>query len=132
LIALDTNVLIRYLVDDDPKQARAATSLVERALQRGESIFISQIVLCELVWVLSYAYDFHRKEIARLIGDLRRAAQVQIEDPDQVARSLERYTASGGDFADYLIAERAMARGCSAVATFDRALHKDSRFVAVS
>lgn len=132
MIALDTNVLIRYLVADDPKQARAATSVVERTLQNGESIFISQIVLCELVWVLSYAYDFGRKEIAGLIGDLRRAAQVEIENPDQVARALDRYSASRGDFADYLIAERAMARGCSGVATFDRALHRDSRFVSVS
>jgi len=132
LIALDTNVLVRYLVADNPKQSRAATSVVERSLENGESIFISQIVLCELVWVLSYAYEFDRKQIATLIGDLRRAAQVEVEDPDQVARALERYTASRGDFADYLIAERAMARGCSAVATFDRALHKDSRFVVVS
>jgi len=131
LIAIDTNVLVRYLVADDPKQSRAAAELIERCADEGERIFISQIVLCELVWVLSYAYAFARKEIAALLHDLRRASQLEIENPDQVGRALERYGASRGDFADYLIAERAVARGCTSVATFDRALRSDPRFVSV-
>ena len=116
---------------DDPKQSRAAVKWIERAADEGARIFISQIVLCELVWVLSFAYDFPRKEIAALLNDLRRAAQVDIEDADQVGRALERYGSSRGDFADYLIAERALAHGCTSVATFDRALHSDGRFVPV-
>lgn len=65
MIALDTNVLVRYLVEDDPKQSAAAARAIERATARGEEIFIGQIVLCELVWVLSHAYDFTR------VGDRR-------------------------------------------------------------
>lgn len=131
MIALDTNVLVRYLVADDPKQSSAAVQLINRCADKGESIFISQLVLCELVWVLSYAYDFARKEIAALLNDLRRAAQLEIENPDQVGRALERYGSSRGDFADYLIAERAVAHGCTSIATFDRALRSDPRFVSV-
>lgn len=131
MIALDTNVLVRYLVADDPKQSRAAAALIKRCADKGESIFISQLVLCELVWVLSYAYDFPRKDIATLLNDLRRAAQLEIEDADQVGRALERYGSSRGDFADYLIAERAVAHGCTSIATFDRALCSDPRFVSV-
>lgn len=131
MIAVDTNVLVRYLVADDPKQSRAAAELIERAADEGERLFISQIVLCELVWVLSYAYDFARNEIAAILSDLRRAAQAEIEDPDQVGRALERYRSSCGDLADYLNAERAVARGCTSVATFDRALRSDPRFTSV-
>ncbi len=131
MIALDTNVLVRYLVADEPRQSRAAARLIEAAADQGQSIFISQIVLCELVWVLSYAYELTRKEIATMLNDLRRAAQVEIEDPDQVGRAVERYASSRGDFADYLIAERAVVRGCTSVATFDRVLRIDPRFLSV-
>jgi predicted nucleic-acid-binding protein len=132
LIAVDTNVLVRYIVEDDVSQSRAAALMVERAAEKGQLIFVSQIVLCELVWVLSYAYGFERKEVAAILNELRRVAQIQIEDPDQVGRSIERYTSDKGDFADYLIAERAVANGSEWVATFDRALHKDPRFKPVT
>ena len=129
MIALDTNVLVRYLVEDEPRQSAEATRLIDAAAAAGESIFISQIVLCELVWVLSFAYDVSRREIAAILQQLRRASNLVIESADQVQRAIDSFERGKGDVADYLIAEHAVAQGCTVVATFDRALHSDRRFV---
>jgi predicted nucleic-acid-binding protein len=128
VICLDTNVLVRFLVEDDEQQTAAASRLIERAAESARPLFVPQIVLCELVWVLSYAYRRRREEIVEVLQQLRRAAQLVIEVPDQVQRAIESYAAGAGDFADYLIAERAVAHGCTTVATFDRALYSDKRF----
>ena len=128
MIALDTNVLVRYVVEDDPEQAPAAVALIERALKREEPIFIPQIVLCELVWVLSFAYRYKREAIVGVLQHLRRGAQLVVEGADEVKRAIDAYAAGRGDFADYLIAERAVAGGAAVIATFDRALEADRRF----
>lgn len=130
MIGIDTNILVRYIVGDDPDQSAVAAEMVERLIDRGEPIFISQIVLCELVWVLSFAYRFSRVEIVGALQQLRRGAQMTIEGVDEVRRATEAYAVQRGDFADYLIAERSMINGCSLIATFDRALLSDERFAA--
>jgi predicted nucleic-acid-binding protein len=128
MIGVDTNVLVRYVVGDDAQQAAIATEMVERAVERGKTLFISQIVLCELVWVLSHAYRFTRAEIVGALQQLRRGAQIVIEGADEVRRAIDAYAVQRGDFADYLIAERARAAGCEVVATFDRALQGSEPF----
>ncbi len=130
MIAVDTNVLVRFLVEDDPDQTAIAAAMVEQAIKTEEPLFVTQIVLCELVWVLSHAYRFRRADILNVLQQLRRGAQSTIERADEVRRAIESYAAGRGDFSDYLIAERAIASGCSTVATFDRALHVDPRFIA--
>ena len=129
MIAVDTNVLARYIVDDDPKQSAAAAAMIERAISKNETLFIPQIVLCELVWVLSYAYKFTRSEIVGVLHQLRRGAQIAVEGVDEVRRAIENYASERGDFADYLLAERSIANGCTSIATFDRTLHSDRRFI---
>jgi predicted nucleic-acid-binding protein len=124
LIGLDTNVLARYLVEDDPEQSRRATLLVDRALAEGERLFVTQIVLCELVWVLDSAYGYPRQEIVSVLRDLLRTRQLVIEDLDSTRKALERYAAKGGDFADFLIVERCRRAGCARVASFDGGLGK--------
>lgn len=130
MIALDTNVLVRFLVEDDVRQSAAAASVVEEAIERGEEIFLAQIVLCELVWVLRHAYGLERSEVAALLHQVRRGAQFAIEGADEVREATEAYASSGGDFADFLIGGRAVAAGCSKVFTFDRALAGSAPFVA--
>lgn len=130
MIALDTNVLVRYVVEDDAAQSAAAVAMIERAVERDETLFVPQIVLCELVWVLSHAYRFNREEVVGVLHQLRRGAQIMVEGADEVRRAIDAYTSARGDFADYLLAERAVANGCSAIATFDRALQSDPRFTA--
>lgn len=128
MIGVDTNVLVRYIVEDDPEQSPVAAAMIERALTRGESIFVSQIVLCELVWVLSFAYRFKREGIVGALQQLRRGAQIVVERADEVKNAIAAYAEGPGDFADYLIGERAVAHGCSVVASFDRDLQSDARF----
>ncbi len=128
MIALDTNVLIRFLVKDDEAQSRRATKLIEGAVARDEQLFVSDIVMCETVWVLSSAYRFSRAEIVDALSQLLRARSVVFSSVDSIARALDAYRKERGDFADYLIREHARSAGAETVATFDGALLKESGF----
>ena len=99
MIAVDTNVLVRYIVEDDPQQSSAAAAMIERAVERDETIFVPQIVLCELVSVLSFAYRFKREAIAGFLHQLRRGAQLVVEGAEEVKRATDAYAAGRGDFA---------------------------------
>jgi predicted nucleic-acid-binding protein len=122
---------VRFLVGDDPEQASRARRLFERASAQGERIFVAQIVVCELVWVLGYAYDKSRSDIAAGLALLLRTRQLVFEDVEQVQSALERYAAGDGDLADWLIWERSRAAGVERVATFDTRLVRSPEFVRV-
>jgi predicted nucleic-acid-binding protein len=130
VIALDTNVLVRYLVEDDVKQTALAAALIERAVADDETLFVSEIVVCETVWVLSAAYKVGRKEIAAVLRNLFRARHLSFRAVEQLIRALDAYEAGKGNFADYLVREHGRAADCDSVATFDRALLKEKGFVA--
>lgn len=129
MIGLDTNVLVRYVIDDDEQQAARAASFIEGAAGRGKRLFIAEIVLCELVWVLSSAYRRSRADIARVLKAVLRTAQFEVQDADIAHRALAHYEAGSADFADYVVAERAVEAGCETTATFDKKLLQDDRFV---
>jgi predicted nucleic-acid-binding protein len=124
MIALDTNVVVRLLVDDDPDQCRRARRLVEEAGKSQEPLWLCDIVLCETVWVLESCYDLPRDAIAAALKRLVRARQVQLQSSDQVAAALAAYADGSADLADYLILEHAVAAGCDRLVTFDRKLHR--------
>lgn len=126
MTGLDTNVLVRYLTQDEPRQARRATALVAESVAAGERLFVSVVVLCELVWVLRGAYSLDRPTIAGALERILATAQLEIDQKDLVREALEDYRAGGGDFADYVIGRRGKEAGCEATATFDRRL-KGSR-----
>ena len=107
MIALDTNVLVRYLVEDDARQTAQAAALIERAIADDESLYVSDVVVCETVWVLSVAYKVGRKEIVAVLRNLFRARHLAFETVEQLIRALDAYEAGKGDFADYLIREHA-------------------------
>lgn len=129
MIAVDTNVLVRFLVADDELQTAAAASAFEAAARRRVAVFVSQIVMCELVWVLSRAYRHSRKEIASILDLLLRSAGLEVEGRDEVMVAANAYASGKGDFADYLIRERARRAGCESVMTFDAALLRETAFV---
>ncbi len=129
MLALDTNVLVRFLVDDDPEQANRAAALIDDATQKNKRLFVSQIVLCELVWVLRAAYRRSKAEILVALRRLMMSRQLHIEEPALAMRALHRYATGQGDFADYLIAQRAQRAGFKEVATFDKKLLKEKGFV---
>ena len=129
MIALDTNVLIRFLVEDDPVQCRQAKALVQRAIDSAEPCFVPEVVLCEVVWVLETSYRIQRPEIAVVLGQLLLAQHLTFPSTERLRRALAAYTSGRGGFADYLIREAALEEGCESVATFDRALLREVGFI---
>ncbi len=125
MIGLDTNVLIRYLVQDDRKQATQATSFIERYCTDDNPGFIGQIVLCELAWVLESNYNQTREQITDVIEQLLQVAQLDVMEPDVVWRALNDYKHSNADFPDHLLARINQAGGCEVTVTFDK---KAARF----
>ena len=119
MIALDTNVLVRFLVQDDPLQAQLATKLIDQLTDDAQD-FVSREVLIELVWVLERAYHLGRAEIAAALDGLLSATELNIEGSDEVAPALELYRNDGFGFADLMIAAAARRAGASEVVTFDR------------
>ena len=124
MVGLDTNVVVRYLAQDDPKQSAAATKLFEDVLTPEQPGFVSSVVLCELAWVLAECYGADRARIRAAIEGLLAARQIAIEGPDTVRRALRAWGESSADFADALIGTLAAAQGATRTVTFDRAAAK--------
>lgn len=118
MIGLDTNVVVRYLMQDDPEQAETATRLID-ALTDQDPAFVSVVTLAEIHWVLRRAYKVDREKAADVIQGLLAAEEILVEGPDVVRRALDAVSA-GADFADALIYEACRVAGCSSVVTFDR------------
>jgi len=114
VIAIDTNVLVRYLVADEPEQFRRATALIE-----GEAVFVSSTVALEAEWVLRVSY---RLDQAAVLGALRRFADLPTVAFDNMIILALDWAEQGMDFADAL--HLAGAAGCDAFASFDRALKR--------
>jgi predicted nucleic-acid-binding protein len=130
MIALDTNVLVRYLVEDDAAQSARAAKRISSAMRAGDSLFVGTLVVCEVAWVLLVAYKTPKSELLEVLRRLLRASQLTFENADAIARALDAFERGRGDIADYVIRETALAHGCEAVATFDKALLKEPGFVA--
>lgn len=124
---LDTNVLVRFLVRDDRRQAEAASSYIRKATADGGVCFINSIVFCELVCVLESAYGYGKHDIADVLEKMLTIRQFEIETKDIVRQAVNDYRRSSGDIADYLIGRVNHSYGCDPTATFDRAL-KSSPF----
>jgi predicted nucleic-acid-binding protein len=128
MIGLDTNVLVRYLVDDEPRQSRRARQVVQRARSKSEQIFLSQIVLCELVWVLAGAYRADSRDILQTLNRLADDPSFVLESRDRVRRAIDRLATGKADFSDYLLGEAAADTGAQVTLTFDRALRDEVGF----
>ncbi|MGE0735623.1 MAG: PIN domain-containing protein [Alphaproteobacteria bacterium] len=124
---LDTNVLVRLLVGDDPRQARQAADYIETHCSAEQPGWINRVVLCELVWVLSARYKLDAPELQSTIQRLLETAEFAVEDPDAAWAAL-RASNQGHDFADAYIAESNRRLGCDATATFDRRAGKLAAF----
>ena len=121
MIGLDTNVLVRYVMQDDPRQSPRATRLIE-SLSADEPGFVPVVALVELVWVLSGSYALDRAQIATVLDTLLRSKELVVDRADFVTQALQRFGAGGAggaDFADALIERIAAAAGCSATMSFD-------------
>lgn len=122
MIALDTHVLVRFLVADDATQHRRVVALFRRGIAQREAFFVGDVVLAELTWVLRASYRFERSQIAEVLRALLEAEHLVFESSDRLRRALNRYQGSAAGFADCLIDERGRELGCTSLTTFDRAL----------
>lgn len=121
MIGLDTNVLVRYLAQDDRAQAAMAARLIEGSLTPEVPGFVSLVVLAELAWVLEDCYAMTRVEIGQLIERLLRVKQLKFQDTDVTWQALRSFRAGKSDFADCLIERIGHAWRCEETVTFDKA-----------
>jgi predicted nucleic-acid-binding protein len=119
MIGLDTNVIIRYITQDDPAQSAAATKLFE-SLSSEAPGFIPLVASVELVWVLQSCYHSKRDAVAEVLETLLRSKELVVEQAELVWQALRRFSATRADFADCLIERRAHLAGCQYTATFDK------------
>jgi predicted nucleic-acid-binding protein len=124
MIGLDTNVLARYLAQDDKAQSARATRLIETELSEGNPGFIGVIVLVELCWVLKRLYAATPAELRQTVHDLLDSRQLVIERRDVVLSALQQLGDRKADLADVLIAATAAEAGCERTVTFDKAAAK--------
>ena len=119
--ALDTNVIIRYLVGDDPDQAEAARALIENFTPDSPGFICREVVL-EVAWVLERSYRFPRPQIAQALMDLTASDTLVVENSDEVAAAAYRYPRAPIGFSDLMILSAVARGGALPLHTFDRKL----------
>ena len=120
MIGLDTNILIRYLTQDDPIQSVKANEIFERRLTRTNPGFVSVVVMVEAVWVLERAYGLTGQEIATAVERLLQVEVLVIENEQEVFTAMLALKQGHGTFADAVIAELGALAGCTRTLTFDQ------------
>jgi predicted nucleic-acid-binding protein len=124
MIGLDTNVLVRYIMQDDAKQAPLATRLVE-SLSAEAPGFVPLVAVVELAWVLSSAYDLNRAQLVEAFEGVLRTKELVTERAEVVWKALRVFQSTNADFADCLIARSAASVECEKTMTFDRGAAKN-------
>jgi predicted nucleic-acid-binding protein len=120
MIGLDTNVLVRYLAQDDPVQSPQATEIIEHRLSERDPGFLSVIALAETAWVLERAYGLSERDIAAAIEQVLQADVLVVESEQEVFAAMIALKEGRGSFADALIGALGAKAGCPATLTFDR------------
>jgi predicted nucleic-acid-binding protein len=128
MIGLDTNVLVRYLTQDDPVQSAQANTFIAQHLSATEPGIIGHIVLCEVGWVLSRAYGYTREQVADALGALLTCREFQVESPDLGILALQDYRYGPADFSDYLLGRVHQRLGATHTSTFDRKAAQATQF----
>lgn len=119
MIGLDTNVVVRYLTQDDRTQTKAANTLIESELNESNPGYITLITLIEITWVLESCYDQTREDLSRAIQSLLSVKQLLLERADMAYLALKRYNKGNTDFSDALIAVISEDAGCGKLVTLD-------------
>ena len=120
MIGLDTNILVRYLAQDDPVQSRKATRIIERQLSEREPGFVSIVAMVETVWVLDRAYKLAAHEIALAVERILQTDVLVVENEQEVFTAMTAVKNGRASFADAVIAALGVRAGCSRTLTFDQ------------
>jgi predicted nucleic-acid-binding protein len=123
VIGLDTNVLVRYITQDDNKQAALANALIEN-LDDASPGFVTLVTLVELSWVLESAYHFTRQQFTEVMQTLMTVDTIKLDRAAVIASAVRVYAASKADFSDCLIERLSANAGCERTMTFDKAAAK--------
>lgn len=126
--AIDTNVLVRFLVQDDEKQTQIATQLLADAEIAKQPLWVSNVVVLELIWVLKSVYDVPRDEILGCLGELLSMVALEFQDSLVVRDFVASTQNNTYDLADLLISQIAKGKGCDTTLTFDKKAAKAPHF----
>jgi predicted nucleic-acid-binding protein len=125
MIGLDTNVLVRYIMQDDLKQSPLATRLIESRSVESRG-FVPLVSVVELFWVMSSAYELDRGQLIAALEGLLRTKELVVERAEIVWKALRIFQTANVDFAHCLIERSAAAAGCEKTMTFDRGAAKSA------
>lgn len=128
MIGLDTNILVRYITQDDVRQAARATQLVENELSGDRPGFVSSVVLVELCWTLKRCYQVDSNMLAAVLEGLFKAVELSFEHRDEAWKALRLMRTRNVDFADALIGFVNEKYGCETTLTFDQKAAKLAAF----
>jgi len=120
VIGIDTNILVRYIAQDDATQSARATRFVENECSASTPGFVGLIVLVEVVWVSESCYGATRAEIAEIVRRLLSIKQLVVQEAEIAWKALRQFESGKADFADCVIERSAQAAGCTQVMTFDK------------
>lgn len=119
MTGLDTNVVVRYVVQDDAIQTASAIRVID-SLSAEDPGFLSLVVVAELAWVLDVSYHFKKENIARVLQMLLESEEIIVEQAETVAQALRLFTVGDANFADFLIERSGHSAGCQHTLTFDQ------------
>ena len=126
--AIDTNILIRFLIGDDEPQAKKVYSIFKNAESEKIEIFVPLLVVLEMIWVLESVYEISRREILETIGDLLLMPVLKFDQQSAVQQLVHSAQGNKYDLSDLLIANSAKINGCESVITFDKKASKFKLF----
>jgi len=126
MIGLDTNVIVRYLTQDDPIQSVIANKLISKSVDGQELLWISQMTLAETVWVLERAYKISKSEMIEILHTLLQTVELVVEKHDLAFQALQDYKGSKyAGFVDCLIGRQNKSNDCVFTYTLDKEAAKD-------
>lgn len=130
MVGLDTNVVLRYLLQDDPKQTRHANQIFDQLSEQNLG-FISLVTVLEIVWVLRSLLQQNPSQIASHLENLLTADSLEVQNEQQVFEAVFALKSGSGEFEDALIGALNAWAGCSHTLTFDRKAARLPRFRAI-
>ncbi|MCT4635077.1 MAG: type II toxin-antitoxin system VapC family toxin [Rickettsiales bacterium] len=129
MIGIDTNILVRYLTQDDSEQAKIVEKTLNKYATSSQSIFINNIVICELIWVLERGYKYNKESIIEVVKLILSTKEFCFENQKLLRNALSQYSQKKLDFSDALIGEINKNSGCISTLTFDKAAMMADNFI---
>lgn len=122
MIGLDTNILVRYITQDDAQQSQRANQIIEQCCSKASTGYIAQVVLCELVWVLHRAYGYDKQQVISVLDQILVTTEFTVEYEDLARKALEAWRKGAAGYSDYLLVFANQAAGCELTYSFNTKL----------